>query len=287
MTIHRIASLEDRRLDPYRHLRTSNLTRFSGRFIAESRPLVQRLLASPLAVESVLIDERFLEEAMSWVPETVSVLVVPSDAIAELVGFHFHRGYLACGIRPAKRTWPEPETGSEAPHAECHNSWTGAYLIGVQDPENMGSILRSCAAFGIQDVLIGPECVDPFARRVLRVSMGNAFKIHLFDAPDPIPILDTMHAMNTETVAACLRDDSVELIQWQRQNRVAVLLGNEAHGLPADILDSVSQRVKISMELGTDSLNVSVAAGIFLHRARPNQDIRPSAATTTKNNYSS
>ncbi len=269
MTTHRIASLEDRRLDPYRHLRTSNLTRFSGRFIAESRPLVLRLLASPIAVESVLIDEKFLDEAMPLIPDSISVLVVPSDAIAELVGFHFHRGYLACGIRPAKRTWPEQGTGSESLRTQYLSSWTGAYLIGVQDPENMGSILRSCAAFGIQDVLIGPECVDPFARRVLRVSMGNAFKLHLYDAPDPIPTLATLHAMNTETVAACLRDDSLELTQWQRQNRVAVLLGNEARGLPTAVLDAVTRRVKISMALHTDSLNVSVAAGIFLHRARP------------------
>jgi tRNA G18 (ribose-2'-O)-methylase SpoU len=147
--------------------------------------------------------------------------------------------------------------------------WTGAYLIGVQDPENMGSILRSCAAFGIEDVLIGPQCVDPFARRVLRVSMGNAFKLKLYDAPEPVEALAAMHELGIETVAACLRDDSVELTQWQRRDRTAVLLGNEAHGLPAAILDAVNQRVKISMALGTDSLNVSVAAGIFLHRARP------------------
>ena len=273
MTIHRVASLEDRRLDPYRHLRTSNLTRFSGRFIAESRPLVHRLLASPLAVESVLIDEKFFDDARSWIPETISVLVVPSDAIAELVGFHFHRGYLACGFRPTKRTWPEQGTGSESSDNECHDSWTGAYLIGVQDPENMGSILRSCAAFGIQDVLIGPECVDPFARRVLRVSMGNAFKLNLFDAMDSVETLAAMHARRIQTAAACLSDDSVELTQWQRPSRIAVLLGNEAHGLPRDVLDRVTQRVKISMDLGTDSLNVSVAAGIFLHHARPKKSV--------------
>jgi tRNA G18 (ribose-2'-O)-methylase SpoU len=271
MTIHRIDSLQDRRLDPYRHLRTSNLTRFSGRFIAESRPLVQRLLASPVAVESVLIDEKFLDEAMVWIPETTSVLVVPTDAIEELVGFHFHRGYLACGIRPAKRTWPEPRSVSELRHTEPQYPWTGAYLIGVQDPENMGSILRSCSAFGIQDVLIGPECVDPFARRVLRVSMGNAFKLKLFEAVDPRETLAAMHLQNIQTVAACLSDDSLELTRWQRPSRVAVLLGNEAHGLPRSVLDVVTQRVKISMELGTDSLNVSVAAGIFLHHARPSQ----------------
>lgn len=268
MTIDRIASLDDQRLDPYRHLRTSNLTRFSGRFIAESRPLVHRLIASRVEVESVLIDEKFLDEAVAWIPAETRVLVVPSDWIEELVGFHFHRGYLACGIRPAMMRWQGVSVDSGHP---ADQEWTGAYLIGVQDPENMGSILRSCAAFGIRDVLIGPECVDPYARRVLRVSMGNAFKLTLHDASNPLKTLAGLQSQGIETVAACLREDSVELTQWQRQPRVAVLLGNEAHGLPAVILDEVNRRVKISMSLGTDSLNVSVAAGIFLHHARPNR----------------
>jgi tRNA G18 (ribose-2'-O)-methylase SpoU len=274
MSIDRIASLDDRRLDPYRHLRTSNLTRFSGRFIAESRPLVQRLLASPIQVESVLIDEKFLEEASTWIPESTPTLMIPSSMIEELVGFHFHRGYLACGIRPPSFAWPAvPIIDTATPlaprPAPTTMPWTGTYLIGVQDPENMGSILRSCAAFGIEDVLIGPDCVDPYARRVLRVSMGNAFKLKLYDAPRPLEILAAMHARSIETVAACLGRESIELTDWHRSERVAVILGNEAHGLPKDVIDAVQRKVKIRMDLGTDSLNVSVAAGIFLHHARP------------------
>lgn len=264
MTIERVARLEDPRLDPYRHLRTSNLTRYSGRFIAESRPLVQRLIASPLLTESVLIDEKFLEEAMTWIPEHVPILVVDSSWISELVGFHFHRGYLACGRRPDPRRWTEDETDGVAESS----TWTGAYLIAVQDPENMGSILRSCAAFGIADILIGPECVDPFARRVLRVSMGNAFKLRFYDAPDSDRVVQQLRQRNVQSVAACLRHDSIELTRWQPGTRTLVLLGNEARGLPQAVLDSVDLRIMIPMELGTDSLNVSVAAGIFLHHAR-------------------
>jgi tRNA G18 (ribose-2'-O)-methylase SpoU len=264
MTIERVVCVEDPRLDPYRHLRTSNLTRYSGRFIAESRPLVQRLISSPLQTESVLIDEKFLEEATAWIPEHVQILVVDSSWISDLVGFHFHRGYLACGRRPEPRLWEEA-VESSLPQT---STWTGAYLIGVQDPENMGSILRSCAAFGIADILIGPECVDPFARRVLRVSMGNAFKLRFFDAPDPQLSMLYLRKRNIQSVAACLRHDSIELTRWHPRERTLVLLGNEAHGLPGDVLDNVDHRIKIRMEMGTDSLNVSVAAGIFLHHTQ-------------------
>lgn len=256
MTIERIADINDLRLDPYRHLRTTNLTRFSGRFIAESKPLVARLVASPLEVESILVDEKFLDEAKTWLPENARILVVGSDAISQLIGFHFHRGYLACGFRPTAKPWRRRELKSD---------WTGVFLIGVQDPENMGSILRTCAALGIQDVLLGPECVDPFARRVLRVSMGNAFKLHFYQCDRPLETLADFQQAQIRTFAACLSPASVELGSARRSGPTLVLLGNEAHGLPSEIIEASSDGVRIDMSLGTDSLNVSVAAGIILH----------------------
>lgn len=266
MSWTRIEDIQAPELDPYRHLRTTNLTRFSGRFIAESKPLVSRLLASPVSVESVLLDEAFIDEAREWIPPDQRVWVVPSAMVSELIGFHFHRGYLACGLRPkigtieeliAQRDWKKSPSKRER--------WTGVMLVGVQDPENMGSILRTCSAFGIQDIVLGPQCVDPFARRVLRVSMGNAFKLRFFEIADSIATLKLFQGAGVESIAACLADDSEELCDFSRHGNSVVLFGNEAHGLPSDILSACSRRLKIEMGLATDSLNVSVAAGIILH----------------------
>jgi tRNA G18 (ribose-2'-O)-methylase SpoU len=256
MKLHTIATLDDNRLDPYRHLRTTNLTRFSGRFIAESRPLVQRLLASDLQVESILVDQKRLAEGLAWLPEDVPIYVVEHEAVAELIGFQFHRGFLACGIRPQTPAWrPTTMTGA----------WTGVMFVGVQDPENLGAILRTCSALGIQDILMGPECVDPFARRVLRVSMGNAFKLRFYDANDSCLLLRQASALGIETVAACLTTRSIELASWHRRGPTLVVLGNEGKGLPEEVIESASQPLRIAMDLGTDSLNVSVAAAILLH----------------------
>jgi tRNA G18 (ribose-2'-O)-methylase SpoU len=248
MNIELIASLEDPRLEAYRSLRTTNLTRVSGRFIAESRPLVQRLLASGLEVESILVDQDDLEQARDWLPDDVPILVVPHDSIAELIGFHFHRGFIACGKRPPMIPWDPALLAG--PLGTMEADWTGVMLVGVQDPENMGSIFRSCAALGIRHVVLGPNCVDPFARRVLRVSMGNAFKLSFFSVPK-----------STLGLSA----KSVELRQYHRRGPVLVLFGNEANGLPAEVIDACSKGIRIEMALGTDSLNVSVAAGILLH----------------------
>ena len=258
MPIHRLSDLESTRLDPYRNLRTTNLTRVSGRFIAESKPLVQRLVASSLAIDSILIDEKYVDEAVGWLPPGIDLFAVPGPSVSELIGFAFHRGYLACGIRPNFQT---VERGA----FQGTDRWLAAMLVGVQDPENMGSIFRTCAALGITDVLIGPECVDPFARRVLRVSMGNAFKLRFFAVPDPLIALQLCAASGIETIAACLSKMSEELSLFLRKGPGLVVLGNEAHGLPIDIQNASSRNIRIDMALGTDSLNVSVAAGIILH----------------------
>jgi tRNA G18 (ribose-2'-O)-methylase SpoU len=265
MPVTRIEEIGSKWLEPYRNLRTSNLTRFSGRFIAESRPLVERLLVSELAVESVLIDEKFQDEAAAWIPWNVQTFVVSSSMISELIGFHFHRGYLACGLRPDYYSpdtfWISTTNADSVPRKR----WTGVMLVGVQDPENMGSLLRTCAAMGIAEIFLGPDCVDPFARRVLRVSMGNAFKLHFFEVSDPMKVLSRFEELGVETISACLSDDSEELSTFQRRGDSVLLLGNEARGLPKEIQSRTNRRLEIAMDLSTDSLNVSVAAGIILH----------------------
>lgn len=261
MPIIRLHDLASPLLDPYRNLRTTNLTRHSGRFIAESKPLVQRLLQNDIAVESVLVDEKYLDEAIGWLPHETQIFVVTGDQVSELIGFSFHRGFLACGRRPSLETI--------ATHTiQPMQDWMAVMMVGVQDPENMGSIFRTCAALGIRDVFLGPHCVDPFARRVLRVSMGNAFKLKYFDAQDSEKSIAILQSQGIDCIAAALTDRSIELGQCTIFGATVVIFGNEAHGLPASILNASNRSVRIAMELGTDSLNVSVAAGIMLHHLR-------------------
>jgi len=266
MPVHRLSDLSSTRLDPYRNLRTTNLTRISGRFIAERKPLVHRMVASGITLDSVLIVEKYLDEAVAWLPPEVDLFVVTGEHVSELIGFAFHRGYLACGIRPQFKSLKD---GIEP--FELNPNWLGVFLVGLQDPENMGSIFRTCAALGISDVLIGPECVDPFARRVLRVSMGNAFKLRFFDVTNPLTTLEYCRGNGIESIAACLTGTSEELSKFCRRGPGLVVFGNESHGLPESIQAAASRSVRIDMALGTDSLNVSVAAGIILHDLARNQ----------------
>jgi tRNA G18 (ribose-2'-O)-methylase SpoU len=259
MPLLRIESLDDPRLEPYRHLRMRNLTQYSGRFIAESRLLVERLLRSDYLVESILVDEN-QQHLLPVVPEEVEVYLMPGDLISELLGFDFHRGVLACGRR--RRLFDLNRWKSEQP---LHAAWTGVMMVGIQDPENMGLIVRTCSALGIRDLFIGPNCVDPFARRVLRVSMAGLFNLQLISVPNVLLAIDELASQAVRCVATSLDDRSIPLESFRRQGPTLILLGNEANGLPEAVLKRVSDAVRIDMCLGTDSLNVSIAAGIVLH----------------------
>ena len=259
----RIDSLDDPRLEPYRHLRTRNLTRLSGRFIAESRLLVERLIRSDYAVESILVAEDQLRMLPLDAPDELDIYVVDSKQVSELLGYDFHRGVLACGRRrpllDIDQLHPHP------PLQPLDPSWTGVMMIGVQDPENMGLIARTCSALGIRDLFIGPSCVDPYARRVLRVSMACLLKLRLYSISDVMSSLDTLSALGVRCVATSLDDRSNSIEKYQRQGPTLIVLGNEAKGLPESVQARADDLLRIDMSLGTDSLNVSIAAGIVLH----------------------
>src|SRR5690606_22128798 len=104
MPIIEITDRADPRLDVYRQLNRANLTRTSGRFIAESRVLVERLLASRHGVESILAADRLCVELLGSVAASVPNYLLPQPWISEVIGFQFHRGMLACGYRALNPT---------------------------------------------------------------------------------------------------------------------------------------------------------------------------------------
>jgi tRNA G18 (ribose-2'-O)-methylase SpoU len=141
----------------------------------------------------------------------------------------------------------------------------------IDNPENLGAIVRVADVFGTAGVLVGARCPDPLSRRVLRVSMGSALRLPVVSPPDLADELDRLgRDFGFETVAAVAGPDAWPLDDFRSPARLALLLGSEAHGLEPDWLARCDRRVTIPMAPGVDSLNVAVAAGILLyHATRP------------------
>lgn len=267
-----IDDLDDPRLSAYRNLKDTNETRRAGLFVCEGGKLVDRLLASRYPVESLLLGERWVQRYAELVPEDVPVYVVPDGWIESLIGFNFHRGILGCARRLPSTPLAELVGPRERPVSLV-------VCVGIQDRENLGSILRSSLALGADAVLLGPETCDPFARRVLRVSMGAVLRTPLAtsdDLPRDLSKLVEKHGM--ELVATVLDSSAEPLASCRVSHRFALLLGNEGNGLPPELVSRCSRKITIPMAADVDSLNVAVSAGIvlhtLLHRAEHNRSLR-------------
>jgi tRNA G18 (ribose-2'-O)-methylase SpoU len=257
-----IRTLDDARIVAYRDLKQRTLLRRSGLFIAEGPRVVRRLVESNFEVESVLVSDRREATYAELLPSNVAIYVMPQELAEQLVGFNFHTGILACGRRKAN-----PEL-SALVSARAERSVVVA-CSRVNDPENVGAIVRLCAAFGVHGLLLDDGCSDPFSRRVLRVSMGNALALPIRGCRDlTADLLGLRDEWNFRLAATVARGTAEPLESAPRPERLVLVFGNEAEGLDQRLVDLCHLRITVPMPGAADSLNVAVAAGIILYHFR-------------------
>jgi tRNA G18 (ribose-2'-O)-methylase SpoU len=253
-----IDSLEDPRVAIYRNLKDREVARLDGRFIAESEHVVRRLLASDYTVESVMVCRRRAGEMSAVVPATVPMYVVPDPMVHQIVGFKFHSGVMACGRQKENVTLDRAlPRGKQSTIVICPE---------LSNNENLGSLIRIAAAFGADAMILGERSCDPLYRLSIRVSMGTVFSLPIVRSNDIVADMGRLRReWSYELIATVLDEQAEPLATAGRGDRVGLIFGNEAQGLPEQIVAACDRRVTIPMQRGTDSLNVSVAAGIFLY----------------------
>lgn len=243
---------------PFRDLRAAGRRSVGGRevFIAEGRILVDDLLragrAGHLVVHSVATTPALAEQLKSQLPPSAVLLVAPEAELHALAGFPFHRGVLACAEVPDQ---PEEEA-----LLSCERLLV---LPRLDDAENLGLLLRSAAALGMDGVLLG-KGPDLWSRRTLRVSMGAAWRLPAWREDDPTDLLMRWHARGGEIVGAALGPGSEVAHSWIPARRCALVLGPEGSGLDPAWLLRCDRRVVIPMAHAVDSLNVAAAGAILM-----------------------
>lgn len=231
------------------------------RFIVEGALAVERLLAGDLEIESIVCTPS--QRRRLSIPISIPVIELSKQAIAELAGFDFHRGVLACAKRPRSRV-----SLSEAERERLRARARLRVIVAEQlaDPRNLGAVIRNAAAFAVDLVIVDARGADPYSRLAIRAGVGNVFRLPLWISDDlPRTVSKLAGELSAEVIAATPQAGAVDLDRLAVPDRLILLVGNEGAGLSAPLLELAATRVRIPVAPESDSINVAAATAVLLY----------------------
>ncbi len=137
-------------------------------------------------------------------------------------------------------------------------------VYAMQDPGNLGAVIRSAVAFGAECIVMSENCADVYNSKTIRAAMGSMFHVNTYTVSDFAGTIRALQGAGRRVLAAELRTNSVALSDIKLTPMDCVLIGNEGHGIPEDISDLCNAGVYLPITSGAESLNAAVAAGIFM-----------------------
>ncbi|MCR4589925.1 MAG: RNA methyltransferase [Lachnospiraceae bacterium] len=274
MNIIEIRDINDPALDIFSRLSETQLFHYNepepGFFLAESANVILRAMEAGYEPFSLLIEKERMEtegspvfnyikehlgtEAMDSLP----VYTAEREIVTRLTGYKLVRGLWAVMKR---RVLPDADEF-------CRDKKRIALLYDVVNPTNVGAIIRSAAALGIEGALLTYPTVDPLTRRSARVSMGTVFQMPWTklrkDEENGAALIKRLKGLGFVTAAMALTENSVSVNNRSllSSERIAVILGTEGTGLPDEVIGEADYRVMIPMSHGVDSLNVAAASAV-------------------------
>ena len=274
INLQQITALDLPELAPYRTLRRAVEHAVRGIFVAEGDKVVRRLLESGFDVVSVLLPASRVAEFESLIrargEAEIPVFAVTQKSVLEaLVGFEMFQGVLAIGKIPAAVTLETILADGPRPRLL-------AAVDGLTSAENIGLLVRNCAAFGAQALIVGETSSSPFLRRAVRNSMGTIFQLPVLELkPETrsgpvMSLVETLRELRlrgVRSIAAHPHTEKKFLSQADFKGDCCVVFGSEGNGLSPAVLAACDEAVAIPMAEGVDSLNVGAAAAVFLYEA--------------------
>ena len=136
-------------------------------------------------------------------------------------------------------------------------------LDGIQDPGNLGTILRTIDSVGLSQVVVSKKTGDIFNPKVVRSTMGAIFRINIIQSDDLVATIKEIKKHKFKVIATSLQtNDSIYDIDYKKS---AIIIGNEANGVSQEVMETADKKVKIPMLGKTESLNAAVATGVMLY----------------------
>ncbi len=241
-----ITSLKNPKIIAWKALKDRKGRRESGCFLVEGRKMVEEALASSFPVETVLADAERVSEFD--LPAGVPLVTMPGHVLAAVCDTKTPQGVAA-----VVRMRQPSQMGQRL-----------VALDGVQDPGNVGTILRTADAAGFEGVLLSQQCADVFSPKVLRATMGSIFRMAIRVTEDLPGALLELRGAGFSVISSQL-DGTPFYEREPVGERYALVIGSEGNGVTDEVKALATHRVKLPMRGGAESLNAAVAAGIMMY----------------------
>ena len=262
--IQPVQALDAPELALYRTLKRVEEHERAGVLVAANFKTVKRLLASRYPVVSALVTPAWLEKLESQLrarPEVeLSVYVAEPKLLETITGYVMHQGALAVAKIP-----PLPDL--ETLLKNSPRPLLLAAVEGIASAENLGAVVRNCAAFGVHFLIVGETCGSPFQRRAVAGSMGTIFEQPLVRVDSLVETLAKLRTQGVRCLAAHPRPGATKLSAVDLRGDCCLVFGAEGPGLTDAALVACDAAVEIPMPSHMNSLNVAVATGVFLYEA--------------------
>ena len=240
-----------------------------GAFIAEGEKLTWEALSSQLPIEKIFVSESvskriiplikvhesnatFEKTVVQTVSDTVFEKISTENSPEGVISVIKHLDF----FRQMDIIYKE-----DFSRESCGRSLA---LCSVRDPGNLGAVIRSAVAFGVEEIILSSDCVDVYNPKTVRGAMGSLFKVKIRTVSDMKDYVRAMQANGRRVYAAELTDSALPLSELNLSCWDAVIIGNEGHGIPEEVSRITDGSVFIPISSKTESLNASVAAAIFM-----------------------
>ena len=228
-----------------------------GIFIAETSYIINIALDMGYEPVIALCDSALCENAVVLRLTEIPVYITDFSALKNITGFNLTEGLL-CAMKRKEHISPEEI---------CKGAKRIAILERVMNPTNVGAIMRSAAALGVDACILTPDCSDPFYRRASRVSRGSVFSLPwtYFPKGEPYKNIEFLKEQGFKTVAMALEQDSISIKDSRLKGceKLAIVLGSEGDGLTEKSICACDYTAMIPMHRGIDSLNVAAASAVI------------------------
>ena len=241
-----LSSLKNPRVALWRSLKDRKGRKETGLFLVEGRKMTEEALASSFMVEAVLVDEERIGEFT--LPDTVPVYALPPHVLAGVCDTKTPQGIAA--VLRMQTALPD-----------------GRKLVamdGVQDPGNVGTIIRTADCAGMDGIILSEQCADIFSPKVLRATMGSIFRMPMLVTNDLPGVLTGLIGNGYSVISSQLDGEPF----YQRSNvgnKYCLIIGNEGNGVSEPVKALATHRVRLPMRGGAESLNAAIAAGIMMY----------------------